>query len=135
DARARFLKAAEADPKDPSAGRALLRAAGMALEARQADEARRLARTFVGRFPASELRADARLIEARAALIGGRSQEAVAVLTASLAEDKPRPDTAQAERYYLALAYKDAGQPAKSTEALDALARGPAAPVAADAQF
>ena len=57
------------------------------------------------------------------------------LLTASLAEDKPGPATAQSQRYYLGLAYRADGQPAKASEVLDALAKTPAAPVAADAQF
>jgi cellulose synthase operon protein C len=135
EARARFLRAAEADPKDPWADDALLRAARLALDQRDAAEASKLADTFLTRFPTSPLKADARLIAARAALAAGQPKQAVAVLNASLAEDKPSPSTAEAQRYYLGLAYRADGQAAKAAEILDALSKTPAAPIAADAQF
>ena len=135
DARARFLKAAEANPKDPWADRALLRAARLALDACDHAEVRTLASSFAGRFPDSPLKADARLVEARAAMAEGRPREAIATLSASLAEDKPSPESAQALTYYLGQAYRDAGQSARADEILDALSRTAAAPVAADAQF
>ncbi len=135
DARARFLKAAAADPKDPWADRALLRAARLALDARDHAGARKLASSFASRFPDSPLRADAHLVEGRAALAEGKPQEAIAVLSASLAEDKPAPETAQAATYYLGQAYRDAGQSARADAILETLAQTPAAPAAADAQF
>lgn len=134
-ARARFLKAAEADPDDPWADDAWLRAARLAIEGGDHEAARKLAAGFARRFPKSGLRADARLIEGRAALAGKRPKEAIAILVASLAEDKPGPDTAHAGRYYLGLAYRADGQAAKEAEVFDALARTTAAPVAADAQY
>jgi TolA-binding protein len=135
DARARFLKAAETDPEDPWADDALLRAARLALEGRDQETARRLAGGFASRFPKSPLRADARLIEARAALGLGQAKEAIAILTASLADDKPSPEAAQAERYYLGLAYRADGQTAKEAEVFATLAKTPTTPVAADAQY
>jgi TolA-binding protein len=135
DAKARFLKAADADPKDPWADDALLRAARLALDARDHAEARRLASAFPGRFPDSPLRADARLVEARAALAEGQPKEAIKLLSGLLDEDRPSPETAQASRYYLGLAYRADGQSARADEILEALARTPAAPAAADAQF
>jgi len=135
DARARYLKAAEAGPNDPWADDALVRAAGLALEARDGVQARRLAASFATRFPESPLRADARLIEARATLAAGRAKEAIALLTAALADDAPSPAAAQAARYYLGLAYRADGQAAKAGEVLDALAKTPAAPAAVDAQY
>ena len=134
-ARARFLKAAEVDPKDPWADDALVRAARLALEARDTVAARDLAGSFVARFPESPLRADARLIEARAAMAAGHPKEAIALLTDSLAHDQPGPETAQAQRYYLGLAYRADGQADKSSDVLDALAKTPAASVAADARY
>ncbi len=65
----------------------------------------------------------------------GKPKDAIATLTASLADDKPSPTTAGRQRYYLGLAYRADGQPAKAAEMLDSLAKGSAAPVAADAQF
>ena len=134
-ARKRFLKAAEVDPKDPWADDALVRAARLALESRDTAAARGLAGSFADRFPDSPLRADARLIEARAAMAAGQPKEAITLLTDSLAHDQPGPETAQAQRYYLGLAYRADGQADKSSEVLDALARTPAAPVAADARY
>jgi TolA-binding protein len=135
EARARYLRAFEADPADPWADDALLRAAQLALEGSDHDTARRLAGNFAARFPASPRRADARLVEGRAALASGKPKDAIKILTAGLAQDKPGPETAQAERYYLGLAYRADGQPAKEAEVFDALARTPAAAVAADAQY
>jgi TolA-binding protein len=135
DARARFLRAADADPKDPWADDALVRAARLALDQRDPAEAARLAEAFTTRFPNSPLRADARLVAARAALAAGRPKRAISVLTASLAEDKPGPATAEAQRYYLGVAYREDRQPAKAAEVLDALARTPAAPLAQNALF
>jgi TolA-binding protein len=135
DARARFLKAAESDPEDPWADDALLRAARLALEGRDLEAAGRLAGGFAARFPRSALRADARLIEARAALGAGRAKDAIAILTNAPADDKPSPEAAQATRYYLGLAYRADGQTAKEAEVFAALARSSATPVAADAQY
>src|SRR5262245_30109535 len=83
DARARFLRAAEADPNDPWADDALARAARLALDQRDFEAAARLAAGFASRFPNSPLRADARLVAARAALALGKPGEAIATLTAS----------------------------------------------------
>jgi TolA-binding protein len=136
EARARFLKAAEADPKDPWADDALLRAARLALETQDFAGARALAASFPGRFPDSALRADARLIEGRAALGAGQNKDAIAILGALLAEDKPGPETAQVASYQLSQAYRKDGQTARADEVLSTLARSPAAaPVVADAQY
>jgi cellulose synthase operon protein C len=135
DARARFLRAAESDPKDPWADDALARAARLALDQRDPQAAAKLADTFAERFPKSPLLADARLVSARAALATGKPKEAIATLTASLAEDKPSIPTAEAQRYYLGLAYRADGQAARSSEILDTLSKTSAAPIVADAQF
>jgi cellulose synthase operon protein C len=135
EARARFLRMVEAHPKDPWADDALLLAAGLALKARDTAAAGTLAASFPGRFPQNPLRADARLIEARAALDGGRPKDAIELLNSLLTRDQPGPATAQAGRYYLGLAYRADGQAAKAAEILDALATTPAAPIATDAQF
>jgi len=135
EARARFLALAEADPKAPWADDAELRAASLALDTKDLAAARLLAGGFAGKFPASPLKADARLIDARAALASGRPKEAIAILNASLAEDRPGPAVAQAIAYCLGLAYGKDGQPEKAAEVLDKLARTPTAPGAADARF
>lgn len=135
DARARFLRAAEADPKDPWADDALARAARLALDQHDRAAAAELAATFATRYPSSPLLADVRLVSARAALAAGKPGEAIATLTASLAEDKPSPATAESLTYYLGLAYRADGQPARESEVLDALAKTPAARYAANAQF
>ncbi len=135
DARARFLKLAADDPKAPWADDAQLRAAALALDAKDLATARQLAGPFAARFPESPLRADARLIDARAALASGRSKEAISILDAAMAEDKPGPAVAQAAYYYLGLAYQKEGRPEKAAEYLGKLAGTTAAPVAADARF
>ncbi len=56
DARARFLRAAEADPNDPWADDALARAARLALDQGDSVTAAKLAATFLERFPKSPLR-------------------------------------------------------------------------------
>ena len=134
-ARTRFLKAAEADPKDPWADDALIRAARLALERATPTPRGPWPRRSPAGSPRAPSCADARLIEARAALAAGQPKEAVTLLTDSLAHDKPGPETAQAERYYLGLAYRADGQVDKSSEVLDDLSKTPAALFAADAQY
>lgn len=135
DARARFLRAAEADPKDEWADDALYRAARLTLDQRDPEAAAKLADQFVDRYPNSPLKADARLVSALAALALNRPKDAIATLTSSLADDKPSPTTAEAQRYYLGIAYRADGQSVKAAELLDGLARTSAAPIVADAQF
>ena len=135
DARARFLALADGDPKAAWADDAQLRAASLALDAKDLPAARRIAAGFAEKFPASPLRADARLVDARAALASGRPKEAIAILNASIAEDRPGPAVAQAMAYCLGLAYGKDGQPERAAEVLDKLAKSPAAPGAADARF
>jgi TolA-binding protein len=134
-ARTRLRKLADDYPKDPWADDALLRAATLALEASDPAGARALAASLRTRFPDSPLRADARLVEARAALVERKPKEAIELLDALLAEDRPGPQAAQAARYYLGLAYKADGQSDKSERVLDDLAQTPSAPFATDAQF
>ena len=134
EARARFLKLAEDDPRAPSADDAQLRAAALALDARDWAGARQVAGSFPGRFPGSPLRADARLIDARAALSAGRTQDSIQALTAALTEDRPSPAVAQTATYYLGLAYQQANQPEKAAEAFTRLALSPG-PLASRAQY
>jgi TolA-binding protein len=135
DARTLFMRAAEADVKDPWADDALVRAARLAMDQNDHETATRLSRVFLVRYPSSPLRADARLVAARASLKAGRPKEAIATLTSSLADDKPNPATAEAERYYLARALQADGQMARADEVLDALSKASGAPIAADALF
>lgn len=135
DAQARFLKAAEADPKDPWADDALLRAARLALDEHDQAAAERLAGTFAERFPTSPLKADARLVAGRAALAAGRSKESVSALEKALSDDKPSTETAATLRYYLALAYQADNQAEKAAAVLGDLAKAPDAGIAADARF
>lgn len=135
DARALFLKVAEAGPKEPLADDAMVRAARAALETADHKTAGALAGAFATRFPDSPLRADARLIEAQVAVATGRPKDAIAILEASIAEDKPTPVTAQAQRYCLGLAYRRDGQAAKGDEILGTLVKTPNDPAAANAQY
>jgi TolA-binding protein len=147
DAKARFLQVLDADPADPWADDALQRAAQLALEIGDPATARRLAGSFAGRFPASALQAEVRLIEARATMQTGNPKEAAVILESLLdppagtprnqgpkAEKLP-PPLAQAARYDLALAYRATGQSARADAVLAEVARGPSEPIAADAQF
>lgn len=136
EARARFLKLVDDYPKDPWAPDALLKGADLARNARDLDAARALASSFATRFPNHPRQADARLIEARAALDAGRPREAIDLLELLLNRDRPGPEVAQHARYCLGLAYRADGQKAKADALLDDLARSPAAaPVANDARF
>ncbi len=135
DARARFLRAAEIDPKDDWADDALARAARLALDQHDRAAASELAETFAARYPTSPLLADVRLVAGRVSYELKRYKEAIATLSAALAENKPSPATVEGLTYYLGLAYRADGQSAKASEVLDTLARSPAAKVAADALF
>jgi len=147
EAEARFLRVVQADPQDPWADDALQRAAQSALDRGDPATARRLADSFAGQFPRSPLRAEVRLIEARAAALAGNPKEAVAILESLLdprvdnskvkgpAPSPPPPALAQAARYDLALAYRTLGQAARAEAILAELAKGSSGPIAADAQF
>ncbi|HEY2158551.1 MAG TPA: tetratricopeptide repeat protein, partial [Isosphaeraceae bacterium] len=135
EARARFLKIAESAPDDPLADDALVRAAGIALEARDYAAAKTLAKSLPAKFPRTDRLADAHLIEARVALVEKDAKGAIALLETALGPDKPGPATAQAATYYLGLAYRADGQSARANELLDKLAKTPAASTAAGAQF
>jgi TolA-binding protein len=135
EAREEFLSVAHDFPKDPWAGNALLRAAELALRAKDSANARALATEFATRYPTHTLLPDAHLIEAQASLALGRPKDAIPVLTRLLAEEKPSPATAQSAKMSLGVAYRDGGQPEKSAEILSAIAKGPEAATSADAQF
>ncbi len=135
NARVRFLQIVKGDPKDPLADDALIRAARITLDARDHATAKSLIESFSTRFPDSPLRSDAHLIEARVAMAEERYKDAIAILDASLTQDKPVAETAQAERYYLGLAYRADGQSTKAEELLASLAKTPTAPAASNAQF
>jgi TolA-binding protein len=147
EARARFLRVVEADPRDPWADDALERAAQAALEGGEPAIARSLAGSFATKFPGSPLKAQVRLIEARAAAQTGNPKEAAAILESLLKpgadasggqESSPAsgaPDFAQAARYELAAAYRTLGQAARSEAILAEVAKSANAPIAADASF
>ncbi len=146
DAQARYERMAESSPNDPWADDALERAARAALDRGDSAGARRLAGTFATRFPQSNLKADVRLIEARAAAQDGKHDEAVAILKSLIAPttdadatNKPAaalpPGLSQAARYELALSYRALGQTALADPILAGLAREATGPVSADAQF
>ena len=134
EARSRFIKIATDDPKARFADDALLRAAAMTLDAKDGATTRKITALFASKFADSPLRADCRLIDARASLLLGQPKDAIATLEGSLAEDKPAPAVAQADYYYLGLAYQKDGQPEKSAEVLARLSNL-AAPASSDAQY
>ncbi len=137
EARARFAAIATLDPKSSWADDAQLRAAALALDAKDYAEARQLAGSFIRAYPESPLGADAHLIDARAALGLNQPKDAITILTASLADDKPTPAVAQTASFYLGLAYQKDGQADKAAELLGQLASAPTAngPASADARF
>jgi len=146
EAEARFLRVVEADPQDPWADNAMQRAAQSALDRGDFATARRLAGRFAGQFSRSPLRAEVRLIEARAAALAGNPKEAVAILESLLEPHvdrtngnapaaTPPPALAEAARYDLALAYRTLGQSARAEAILTGLAKGSSGPIVADAQF
>ncbi len=135
DARARFLKVAREYPNDAWAPVAMVRAARVALDARDLEGASSLADEFRARFPSHPLRADARLIAGRASWTAGKPKEAIATLNALLAEDKPNAEVAQSAAYYLGLAYRADGQDEKASQVLDNLAKMPGATASTDAQL
>jgi TolA-binding protein len=146
EARSAFLKLVEAHPEDPWADDAMARAAGLALEAKDHDEALRLARSFSQRFPASPLLQEVRLAEARALIARGSSRDAVPLLESLLSGNREggaahsptgklaAPAIATA-RYELALAYRATGEAAKADALLATLAGEATSPVGAEARF
>jgi cellulose synthase operon protein C len=146
-ARERFLKVAEIDPRDPSAADAVVRAAQLALEAGDHAGARQLAESFGKRFPESKLKADIRLIEARSFLAGGQPEEAARLLEELLGISQERslegksqasplsPAATAAARYDLAVAYRGTRQAALADAMLAGLADSSKGAVGADAQF
>jgi TolA-binding protein len=135
EARGRYLKLVQEHPKDPWADRALLAAARLTLDARDAANARTLAAELPRRYPESPLRPNARLIEARALRAVGREVDAIPLLTGLLAEDGLSDEVAQAARYDLSLAYKATNQPERAAAVLAEMAKAPAAPFAANARY
>ena len=143
EAQAQFLRLVETAPDDPWADDALHRAAGTALDRKDAATARRLAVEMVAKYPKSRLLGEARLVEARAAAMGGDPKSAAGLLEALIKPTEPGaeataplpPAAAQDARYELALAYRALGRSAEAEKILARLAAEPAGPVAADAQF
>jgi len=146
-AQARFLRVVEVDHQDPWADDALQRAAQSALDRGDPATARQLAASFARQFPGSSLRAEVRLIEARAAALAGDAKAAAAILESLLdprvedpkrkgpAPAPPPPALTQAARYDLALAYRSLGQSARAEAIFAGLAKKSSGPIAADAQF
>ncbi len=140
ESQARFERVVEANPNDPWADDAQQRAAQVALDRGDAKGARRLAGTFAARFPKSPLQADVRLIEARAATLEGKHDEAVAMLKSLVDASKNpggslSPAAKQSARYELALAYRALGQSRMADEILAGLVKEGGGSVALDAQF
>ena len=129
-----FLKFADDYPRDPWADDALLRAATLALDAKNPDAARALAARLLANYPASPQRADARLVEGRAFLAADRPKDAIASLK-QIDGERPSAEATQAALYQLSLAYRADGQADKLAETVGAMARGPASPLAANARF
>ncbi len=119
DARARFLRVVELDPGDPWADDALQRAAQLSVELGESAQARNLAEELAAKFPKSPLRGEARLIEARTAMLDAKPELAVAILEPLLGlkvANRGTPNvtlaaaTVPVAQYELALAYRRGGQ-------------------------
>ncbi|WP_168222097.1 tetratricopeptide repeat protein [Aquisphaera giovannonii] len=149
EARRRFAKVADWTPPDEWSDDALSRAARLAVEARDHDEAIRLARSFSDRFADSPLTNEVMVTESRALIETGRASEAVKILEplvgldgdGSLPKDTPAaggrlsPATAAAARFDLVRAYREAKHPEKASALLGKMAGAGATPLAAEAQF
>ena len=147
EARDRFLEVARANPPDPAADQAVMRAAQLALEAGDHAAARTLAQSFARRFPESPLQADIRLIEARSLLASGQPRDAIAILESVLGiagAGRPQQRTGAnalsdaaraAASYDLARAYRSAGQADRADAMLASLARSTTSPAGSEAQF
>ena len=144
EAQAKFEQVADANPNDPWADDALERAAQTALDRKDVKGARRLAGAFAARFPQSPLKVEVRLIEARAAALEGKYDEAVALLKPLVEPDARAPTQPvpalpvavnQTARYELALAYRAVGKSDRADEILASLSRDTNGPVAGNARF
>src|SRR5262249_20228664 len=134
EAQAQFLRVVETAPEDPWADDALFRAAGTALDRKDAASARRLAGQVGTKFPKSPLRGEGRRAEARAAAMAGDHKVAAGLLEAILkppdaaagrsAPPLP-PAVAQDARYELALAYRALGRSADAENVFAQLAKEP----------
>lgn len=141
EARARFLKVAEANPADPWADDAWREAARLALEAGDHAEAAKLASAFPEKFPDSPLGPDVRLIQARAAMAQGEPKTAVEALESLVgtggeaANPTASPELLNKARYELALAYRADGRGDRADALLAELAKGSDKEVAPDSAF
>ncbi len=124
EARKRLAALAKEEaPDDPYVPQAALRAAGLALDAQDRAQARELAGVVLKGFPNHSRVAEARLIDARAALGENQAKDAIASLTALLGNDHPDESIELAARYYLGLAYRADGQKDKAIATLESLAK------------
>lgn len=135
EALSRFERLADSYPGDSWADDALLQASSIALKAGQPDRAGELARRARGPSGDGPLAAPALLVEGRAALESGRFDEAIGLLETLLAQHQPDPETAEAARYSLGLAYRGAGKDSEAMEQLGLLAETPGSSLSADALY
>lgn len=135
EALARFERLVATYPDDRWVDDALLQAASLALKLSQQDRAIDLARQVRQASSDGPLSSPALLIEARATLDAQQPEEAIRLLDELLSRPEADPETAQAARYYLGLAYKAAGREEEAIRQLDELASLPDAPYAVDALY
>ena len=136
EAEDRFREVFETAPDDPWADDALARAAGSALDRKDAAMARRLAGSFAGKYPKSPLLGEVRLTEARASAMAGDSVAAARILESLVRSPaEVRPAVLQEARYELALADRALGRSADAEKLLAGLAEEKAGAVVADARF
>ena len=136
EAEDRFREVFETAPDDPWADDALARAAGSALDRKDAATARRLAAAFAGKYLTSPHLGEVRLTEARALAMAGDSLGAVRILETLLRTPAAvRPAVLQEARYELALADRALGRSADAEKLLAGLAEEKSGAVVADARF
>lgn len=122
----RFTQLADKYPQDTWADDARLRAADLAVEARQFEQARKqLDQLFIDQAK-SPLADDARLLQARVESSSGNHRKAAELLE-PLVKTAARDDLKASASYQLALAYQALGQ-ADKAQALLAAMSGPAMP-------
>ncbi|WP_169973681.1 tetratricopeptide repeat protein [Tautonia rosea] len=135
DALTRFERLVATYPEDRWVDDALLQAASLALKLGKNEQAIELARRVRQESNDGPLSSPALLIEARATLDAQHAEKAIPLLDLLLDREDAAPETAQAARYYLGLAYKAAGREEEAIRHLDELAKAPDTPYAVDALY
>ncbi|MFO0957590.1 MAG: tetratricopeptide repeat protein [Isosphaeraceae bacterium] len=125
EARSAYIKMAALFPQDPWADDALFQAATLSLKAKDFEDARETASSLVDGYPKSSLIPAARLIQARSSLETDRTAEALRILEDLVGTAGISREVANEGRYYLGLAYRNAGKKDEAMRVFDELAKAP----------